>query len=41
MINGWNWMMTQKVKAIQLRVLNSVYIYIYKLDTYSSSWRLL
>jgi hypothetical protein len=29
MINGRNWMMTQKVKATQLRVLNSVYIYIY------------
>jgi hypothetical protein len=41
MIDGRNWMMTQKVKAVQLRVLNSVYIYIYILDTYSPSWRLL
>jgi hypothetical protein len=39
MIDGRNWMMTQKVKTAQLRVLNSIYIYIS--DTYSSSGRLL
>jgi hypothetical protein len=27
MIDGRNWMMTQKVKAAQLRVLSSVYIF--------------
>jgi hypothetical protein len=27
MIDGRNWMMTQKVKATQLRVLNSIYIF--------------
>jgi hypothetical protein len=31
MIDGRNWMMTQKVKTAQLRVLNSIYIYIFQI----------
>jgi hypothetical protein len=27
MIDEQNWMMTQKIKATQLRVLNSIYIF--------------